>query len=144
MSPDNTSDGWLRKKWVILDGKRCLVKGGSGANRQEPYNEVIASRIMERLGIPHVEYTLHMMDGQPYSVCEDFVTPETEYISAWYLLHTKAKPNHISLYQHYLCLLYTSRLHWISFKIPHRKQTTTAFTTSGQRTRPGIFPLPKR
>ena len=102
MSPDNTSDGWLRKKWVILDGKRCLVKGGSGVNRQEPYNEVIASRIMERLGIPHVEYTLHMMDGQPYSVCEDFVTPETEYISAWYLLHTKAKPNHISLYQHYL------------------------------------------
>ena len=57
MSPDNTSDGWLRKKWVILDGKRCLVKGGSGVNRQEPYNEVIASRIMERLGIPHVEYT---------------------------------------------------------------------------------------
>jgi hypothetical protein len=22
MSPDNTSDGWLRKKWVIADGKR--------------------------------------------------------------------------------------------------------------------------
>ncbi len=26
MSPDNTSDGWLQKKWVIRDGKRCLIK----------------------------------------------------------------------------------------------------------------------
>jgi hypothetical protein len=28
-SPDNTSDGWLRKKWIIADGKRFLMKGGS-------------------------------------------------------------------------------------------------------------------
>lgn len=49
MSPDNTTDGWLKKKWAILDGKRCLLKGGSGATQQEPYNEVLASRIMERL-----------------------------------------------------------------------------------------------
>lgn len=102
MSPDNTSDGWLRKKWTIQNGKRCLVKGGSGALQQEPYNEVIASRIMERLNIPHVPYTLQMADGFPYSVCEDFVTEDTEYVSAWYLMHTKTKPNHISLYQHYL------------------------------------------
>lgn len=26
MSPDNTSDGWLKKKWVIADGKRMLMK----------------------------------------------------------------------------------------------------------------------
>lgn len=102
MSPDNTSDGWLRKKWTIQNGKRCLVKGGSGALQQEPYNEVIASRIMERLNIPHVPYTLQMADGLPYSVCEDFVAEDTEYVSAWYLMHTKTKPNHISLYQHYL------------------------------------------
>lgn len=24
MSPDNTSDGWLRKKWQIIGGARCL------------------------------------------------------------------------------------------------------------------------
>lgn len=102
MSPDNTSDGWLRKKWAIQNGKRCLIKGGSGAIQQEPYNEVIASRIMEQLGIPHVAYSLQMQQGQPYSVCEDFITPNTEFISAWYLLHTAAKPNHVSLYRHYL------------------------------------------
>ena len=52
MSPDNTSDGWLKKKWAILDERRCLMKGGSGATQQEPYNEVLASSVMERLGIP--------------------------------------------------------------------------------------------
>jgi len=57
MSPDNTSEGWLKKKWIIADGKRKLVKGGSEPWRQEPYNEVIASVIMRRLGIPHVPYT---------------------------------------------------------------------------------------
>ncbi|MEJ9164849.1 hypothetical protein P4I20_30580 [Paenibacillus graminis] len=62
MSPDNTSDDWLKKKWAIMDGKLCLVKGGSGATQQEPYNEVLASRIMERLGIYRVPYTL-MMPG---------------------------------------------------------------------------------
>lgn len=102
MSPDNTSDGWLKKKWTIMDGKRCLIKGGSGATQQEPYNEVLAGRIMERLGIPHVPYFLVMQDDYPYSVCEDFITPQTELITAWYVMRTRQKPNHISVYQHYL------------------------------------------
>ncbi|MDD2958459.1 MAG: excisionase [Lachnospiraceae bacterium] len=102
MSPDNTSDGWLKKKWKIIDGKRCLIKGGSGATWQEPYNEVIASRLMDRLNIPHVNYSLILEDGYPYSVCEDFITPWTDLVSAWYVMQTKRKPNHVSIYQHYL------------------------------------------
>ena len=102
MSPDNTSDGWLKKKWIISDGKRLLVKGGSGATRQEPYNEVLASRICSRLGIPHVPYTLTMIDEYPYSVCEDFITRDTELIPAWHIAQTQKKPNHVSPYQHYL------------------------------------------
>lgn len=102
MSPDNTSDGWLKKKWTIIDGKRCLVKGGSGATQQEPYNEVLASRIMERLHIPHVSYRLRVEDDYPYSVCKDFITADTELISAWHIMQIKQKPNHISVYQHYL------------------------------------------
>jgi hypothetical protein len=102
VSPDNTSDGWLQKKWIIADGKRCLVKGGSGATRQEPYNEVLASLIMERLGIPHSPYTLAIRDEYPYSVCEDFITAQTELVSAWHILQTRKQPNHVSLYRHYL------------------------------------------
>lgn len=102
MSPDNTSDGWLKKKWTIRNGKRCLIKGGSGATWQEPYNEVLASRIMERLGIAHVEYSLVQGGDYPYSLCEDFITPETELISAWNIMQTKKKENHVSVYQHYM------------------------------------------
>lgn len=102
LSPDNTSDGWLKKKWCIMDGKRCLIKGGSGALWQEPYNEVFASILMKRLGIEHVSYTLSMQDGYPYSVCEDFITPQTELVSAWYIMQTYKKENHVSVYQHYV------------------------------------------
>ncbi|MFB5760059.1 HipA domain-containing protein [Paenibacillus medicaginis] len=102
MSPDNTSDGWLKKKWAILDGKRCLIKGGSGAIQQEPYNEVLASRVMDRLGIPHVPYTLLVQENYPYSVCENFITPQTELVTAWYVMQIRQKPNHISVYQHYV------------------------------------------
>ena len=102
MSPDNTSDGWLKKKWKIIEGKRCLIKGGSGAAWQEPYNEVLASRIMDRLRISHVSYALITEEDYPYSLCEDFITEDTELISAWHLLQTSKKPNHVSLYRHYL------------------------------------------
>lgn len=85
-----------------MDGKRCLVKGGSGAIQQEPYNEVLASRLMERLGIPHVPYTLLVQEDYPYSVCEDFITPQTELVTAWYVMQTRQKPNHVSVYRHYV------------------------------------------
>lgn len=101
-SPDNTSDGWLKKKWAILGGKRCLVKGGSGAIQQEPYNEVLASAVMRRLSVPHVPYTLMLHREYPYSVCEDFVTRDTELVSAWRIAQTRKKPNHESAYQHFV------------------------------------------
>lgn len=102
MSPDNTSDGWLKKKWVVADGKRFLVKGGSGATRQEPYNEVLASAIMRRLGVPHIPYTLTIIDEYPFSVCEDFITKDTDLVSAWYIMQTEKKLNSTSMYQHYI------------------------------------------
>lgn len=102
VSPDNTSDGWLKKKWKIVDGKRCLIKGGSGLAQQEPYNEVLATCIMERLGIPHTVYGLCHEDGYPYSICEDFITSGTELVTAWYLMQTKKRESHVSVYQHYI------------------------------------------
>lgn len=102
VSPDNTSDGWLRKKWKIVDGRRCLIKGGSGLAQQEPYNEVLATCMMERLGIPHAVYGLCHEKGYPYSICEDFITAETEFVTAWYLMRTKKRENHTSVYQHYV------------------------------------------
>ncbi len=101
-SPDNTSDGCLKKRWKIIDGKRCLIKGGSDIARQQPFNEVIATKIMERLNIPHVPYTMIWDKGSPYSVCEDFVTADTELIAAWRIINSKKKSNNMSVYQHFV------------------------------------------
>lgn len=101
-SPDNTSDGYLKKRWKIANGKRCLIKGGSNPFRQQPFNEVIASKIMDGLGIDHVSYNIIWEDGEPYSVCEDFVTRDTELISAWRIMQTQKKDNSTSVYQHFV------------------------------------------
>ena len=100
MSPDGTSDGWLKKKWIIADGKRYLMKGGSGVYRQEPFNEVIAGRIMTRLGIDCVDYTLKIEGGKPYSLCENFVTSGTELVTAWRVKESRRKEDRDSAYAH--------------------------------------------
>ena len=101
-SPDNTTNGNLKKCWRIIDGKRCLLKSGSYPFQQQPFNEVIASRIMDRLGIDHVPYTVTWINDEPYSVCEDFVTKDTELISAWRVMHLRPKANHENEYLHYV------------------------------------------
>ncbi len=101
-SPDNTSDGFLKKRWKIINGKRCLIKGGSNPFRQQPFNEVIATKIMERLNIPHVPYTLIWNKESPYSVCEDFVDENTELVPAWRVMMTQKKNNSTSVYQHFV------------------------------------------
>ena len=101
-SPDNTSDGCLKKRWKILNGKRCLIKGGSNPFRQQPFNEVIAAGIMERLGIDHIPYTVMWKEDAPYSVCEDFVTADTELVSAWRIMQMQKKENSTSVYQHFV------------------------------------------
>lgn len=101
-SPDNTSDGCLKKRWKIINGKRCLIKAGSPPFMQQPFNEVIATIVMKRLGIPHIPYTLMWDEGMPFCVCEDFVTSDTELVSAWRVMQTAKKDNIISVYRHYL------------------------------------------
>ena len=102
ISPDNTSDGQLIKKWKIADGKRVLIKGGSNPYQQEPLCEVIASGIAERLCIPHTKYTLLWEHEKLFSVCQDFITSETELVSAYHIMHSRKKPNDLSDYEFYL------------------------------------------
>lgn len=102
-SPDNTSDGCLKKRWKIIDGKRCLLKSGSTPFLQQPFNEVVASLIMDRLNVPHIPYkVIFDEEGEPYSVCEDFITKDTELVSAWRVMQSIKKDNSTSVYQHYI------------------------------------------
>jgi hypothetical protein len=103
ISPDNTSDGWLKKKWKIIDGKRCLIKSGSEPFMQEPLNEKLASIVQERLGLKdYVNYQLIWENDKPYSICENFITPKTELVSAFHISQVIKKQNHISAYDHFV------------------------------------------
>lgn len=50
-SPDNTSEGELPKRWAIEGGARVLYKG-SGSDDQRPCNEVVATRLFDRVLMP--------------------------------------------------------------------------------------------
>lgn len=68
-----TTRGMLSKAWVELDdGTQCLIKGNGMENKiagQEPFSEVIISRIGKALGLPVLRYELIER-----SRCEDFIT----------------------------------------------------------------------
>jgi len=101
-SPNYTSDGVLRKKWVIQNGIRVLVKGGNDFISQEPYNEVIATRIMEELKIPHVPYTLGYIRNKPYSFCDNFIDSNTELVNAWRIQSVLGQSPTDDRYGHFL------------------------------------------
>ena len=103
LSPCNTSDGWLKKKWKIIDGKRCLIKAGSNPFMQEPLNELIGTKLHKRLqNKNYVEYSLLWENGIPYSVCEDFINAETELVSAVSINKSLKRRSQNSSYQHFI------------------------------------------
>ena len=80
-SPDDATNGMVPKHWEIMDGKRVLVKESREVYHREAKNEVIASRLLELLGIPHISYT----EKGGYSYCEDFITEDTELVPAYHV-----------------------------------------------------------
>jgi hypothetical protein len=101
-SPDVASNGNLKKKWKIIHGKRVLIKGGSRPYFQEPVNEVIASMLLRRLNITHVEYRLHCEENKPFSLCDNFTDERREYIDAWDIFNTIKKSERRPEIEHYL------------------------------------------
>lgn len=81
-SPNNTTDGMLRKAWIIEDGIRYLLKGGYKSETLQPFNEVLASEICRRLGFDHVEYSLAIYKDMVVSKCPCFIDVNTELITA--------------------------------------------------------------
>jgi len=88
ISPDNSSDGAVKKRWKIIGGERYLLKGSSDPFYQtEPFREVFASRIAELLFESDffVKYDFIWENNDKtgkkvYSSCKNFVTPDTEYV----------------------------------------------------------------
>lgn len=101
-SPDASSNGDLPKEWRILDGKRVLFKASSAPFFQQAWNEAAASRMLDLMKIPHVSYEVRNRNSIGYSVCETFVTTETEYVPALYIRNACQKRNDENSYMHFL------------------------------------------
>ena len=105
-SPNNTTDGMLQKGWIIEGGERVLVKGTYTFNREEPFNEWLASQVCKRLGFPYCNYTIDFINNEKLvSKCENFVSSDEEIISAYDIYKSVKKRNNINDYEHYINIL---------------------------------------
>lgn len=104
-TPNNTTDGMLRKAWIIEEGTRYLLKGGYKNESLQPFNEVLASEICKRLGFNHVEYTLDTYKDVVVSKCPCFITKDTELITCHQIKKGMTKHNNIGDYEDYINIL---------------------------------------
>lgn len=100
-TPDITSPGNLPKRWIQRSDGFFLMKG-AGQNGQEPFNEAIASRCMEALGIDHVDYSVEWDSDRPFSVCRDFVDEGSEFVTASQVLRASQPDGGDGLYGRYV------------------------------------------
>ena len=103
ISPNNTTDGRLKKTWIIENNKRYLLKGGYKNEVMQPFNEVLASMICERLGFNHIKYTIEVINGKVVSKCERFINTDTELIPAHQILYEIQKKENV--YEEYIKIL---------------------------------------
>ena len=103
MTPNNTTDGMLKKAWIIEDGVRYLIKGGYKNDIIEPFNEVLSSMISKRLGFNTVNYELDIYKDSVVSKCPCFINKDTELIKASNIIDNKG--NYIDEYEEYIKIL---------------------------------------
>ena len=101
-SPDSTSNGNLKKRWKIINGKTYLLKAGSKPFQYEIFNEIIASKVMEMLHIEHVDYEFVVDGGQIYCACPNFISYNEDLVTAYQLRNSRRQKNDASLYTHLL------------------------------------------
>ncbi len=101
-TPNNTTDGMLKKAWIIDNGIRYLLKGGYKNETLQPFNEVLASEICKRLGFNHVEYTLDTYKDMVVSKCPCFITKDTELVTCYQIKYDIKRHDGIEDYEEYI------------------------------------------
>lgn len=101
MSPNSTLGGDLNKKWKYFDGKRVLLKAGTGLTQQEVFNELIATRLYQRIlnDGDYVPYTLIEEGGTVFSACENMLKEDEELVTAYDVIANRRKSNSMNDYQ---------------------------------------------
>ena len=105
MSPNNTTNGMLKKSWIIEDGKRYLLKGGYKNDYLQPFNEVLASIICDKLDFDHVTYTLDTFKNKVVSKCLCFINKDTDLIPASQIMYGITKHKTSKDYNEYIKIL---------------------------------------
>ena len=109
-TPNNTTDGMLKKAWIIENNIRYLLKGGYKNEILQPFNEVLASEICNRLGFEHVEYTLDTYKDIVVSKCPCFITKDTELITCNQILNGIERYNNYKDYENYIKILENNKI----------------------------------
>lgn len=104
-TPNNTTDGMLKKAWIIENNIRYLLKGGYKNEVLQPFNEVLASEICKRLGFNHVTYTLDTYKDIVVSKCPCFINKDTELITAYQVRNNMDRHNSLEDYEDYVKVL---------------------------------------
>lgn len=104
-TPNNTTDGMLKKAWIIEDGTRYLLKGGYRNEVLQPFNEVLATEICKRLGFNHVKYTLDTYKDMVVSKCPCFITKDTELITCYQIKNDMKRYDAEEDYEDYIKVL---------------------------------------
>lgn len=104
-SPNNTTDGMLRKAWIIENNKRYLLKGGYKNEILQPFNEVLATEICRRLGFDSVQYTLDVYKNSVVSKCPCFITKDTEFITCSQIVNSMKRHENLEDYEEYISIL---------------------------------------
>lgn len=103
-SPSSSVNGEMKKKWIIKDGTRYLMKVNSNDFGQQSVNEIIASRLHERLGWKnYVAYEIEKARVDdvevPCSLNPLFTSTELELVSAYQLVKNYKIPNDTSNFE---------------------------------------------
>lgn len=104
LSPSVSVNGDMKKKWIIREGGRYLLKVNPNYHSQQAVNEVIAGKLHERLGWKnYVSYemgTIHISGREyPCSLSPMFTSADTEFVSAYQIVAAYKVPNDVSLYE---------------------------------------------
>lgn len=104
-TPNNTTDGMLKKAWIIENGKRYLLKGGYKNELLQPFNEALATEICRRLNFNYVEYTLDIYKDTVVSKCPCFINKNTELITCYQIRNDMKRHNDKQDYEEYIKVL---------------------------------------
>lgn len=103
-SPSSSVNGEMKKKWVIQDDIRYLLKVNASHYGQQSVNEVIASNMHELMGWEnYVPYQMDkiMIEGQEVSCSLNplFTSDKLEYVSAYQLIKNYKVPGDMSEFE---------------------------------------------